>query len=114
MRILAVLALAGAAACSEIPGVCESRAHDAIWEVVDAQTDLSCAADADCSTVGVATRCSSGCSVLANRAGAARIQAAVDDAQQHLCGDLCPTAEAWPCPSGGTPRCRAGRCTTGP
>jgi acyl-CoA reductase-like NAD-dependent aldehyde dehydrogenase len=50
-----------------------------------ARADLSCQADEDCVVVWTTTDCSDTCSVLVSRAGAEKVQAAIDEANATVC-----------------------------
>ncbi len=101
---------------------CNAQTQAGIRVVGDAVTaassDLSCTTDDDCTLAPNATVCTTGCGVLLNRAGAARVKAAVDSVNTTTCGSFeangCFNADP-PClPPVGGAACVASKCAAFP
>jgi hypothetical protein len=96
---------------------CDDRKQSASGLIQDVLTkafaDVSCQSDADCTQIAVASSCTDSCSDVLNMAGAARVQAAIDDVNANVCNgfqdDGC-TFTVPPCAPTGAPACVEGSC----
>lgn len=117
-KILSLLVLATGCASDPASGSCEDRqsaANESILAALtEARKDLSCTVDADCVQIAVSSSCTDSCSANLNTAGAAVVQAAIDDVNAGVCGtfgaDGCKLTIP-PCEPPNPTTCQAGTCT---